>query len=486
MRSVEDPNTETLGRSTYGIDKASLRTYEPLVIALQHFAQPTGLNTSLPPTLIPSTLSTSRKRARTSLHETSYSPLDHHYPAELERSMSTSTSDEALASLTPAVWDEVTFDVGALDFEQFCSNDMGEPYLVDQDGINTCPSSLGTTHITPLMGIEKGGSGRQPNEKPSPWQIEPSWRQLMPELSRERDDLDDRSIGSGTLSSVEAINITPPDQQVPLPDLSPPACIIVDPDQPDYEDHLYRLYRQLKNYNATSGSKARPSLADAFQHTMTLICIVRKAATISKLEASNGAERERQDSGFAATSAPRSSDAQTHPPSLHSDLNASPKFRMEDSSSIHANDPIIRFLVLGCYFHMVRLYMRLLENVMETLIDATKSGPESPEQRLNDCTVGSSAMEWVQTASSVVHLAEKLDSAMGLLATKNRDQSDNSADDIGPVGSRLPDIGGSTVDVERHLNLLIVEPIRQVCEMRRRLSSRAIEVTRKIRETDLI
>jgi hypothetical protein len=175
-----------------------------------------------------------------------------------------------------------------------------------------------------------------------------------------------------------------------------------------------------------------------------------------------------------------------------------------ENGKMPVSDPTIVFLVLACYFRIIELYQRLVLDLAEKLQNAgTQSTPtldrstsKSPGSTIDSprCSselgLGALAMEWVQTISSVVHLAEKINAAIALLPNSQPSTSDFHGRNNALHGLLSPsaaftggfdaclDEGGSELDKA------VKGPMETLRKMRARLKESVKDVTEGIKEYD--
>jgi hypothetical protein len=261
------------------------------------------------------------------------------------------------------------------------------------------------------------------------------------------------------------------------------------------EEQLCQLYSRLATSLDTTNS-GRASMMSAFQQTTILVNIIRTFTKFYGLDTPlNRSNMDRHDSG-TVTSIQLSScslpDNSGQTSGVVDNIAARKQARIANASTID-NGSV--FLILACYSRLMSFYQNLVDKVVYQFNTATRSGRLADGNSNMDNTQceETTAMEWVQTACSVTHLAEKLNSAMQSLLTRDLDEDvisiSRSASNSMHRNSESPNIYGTipcATEDPGELDELFARLLGQVYQTRARLKNSVDDVTMKIKGSDLL
>jgi hypothetical protein len=221
---------------------------------------------------------------------------------------------------------------------------------------------------------------------------------------------------------------------------------------------LFQLYSSLAQWSGPPSATANtpvPSVADAHQHTSTLISILHSSLSYHHHHTPSDRAGSPNDMGASVNQQAHGQMSSRETASPDDRAYATP-FSLEshhqDDDTLSGKDPTIVFLILACAYRLLRLYQRIVEDVDASmrraiLANGTRSCcrtplPASPASTPEtggsstggDATEQPSAVEWIQTVSATLHLADKMNKAVRLLATTSNRGSGSSSSSSRPSG----------------------------------------------------
>lgn len=236
-------------------------------------------------------------------------------------------------------------------------------------------------------------------------------------------------------------------------------------------------------------SSSIPTMKDAFQYTTMLIVIVRDAPKFQE----NKADHQKQNRLVSSSTSDTTYIDRVEDGPTGIDLGPEKVVNKNRRSGVHADDSSIVFLILACSLHIIRLYQQLIDDVADKLERTLQStaqpgstGLSTKTRDLDEENTEASAMEWVGTVSSVVHLAEKMDATIKTFAAGYRDKEQQTESAGDTFHESLPSSSTKEWILGEDLEHVAANPMRQISKMKGTLKNSIDDIMNRIRASELV